>query len=317
MRFAWKENFAEWAAGAPKLILDATTHEEVVRAWVPDVEVVDIEIQAPGQRVRQIIGREFGRTFFAQCQGNVRRLADFVLLELARFEGAVLVIVQEAVEAPLREEIRRRLEGVLPNRPHLAHHGAITGLDAFRDVERVVVVGRPATDRTAGERLGELVKGGPVDVVTDAEDTRWPTVTAAIRMADGRGVPVRQPRHPDPLVEALRVSITEGAVLQGGGRGRGVRRPEDRPVFVTFLAEMALPLTVHEVATWDDAVPNRLEVAAAEAALARRGLPQAPADLARARPDLWPTENAADLDLKRARKGGRGLISTTHKRRFS
>jgi hypothetical protein len=91
-----------------------------------------------------------------------------------------------------------------------------------------------------------------------------------------------------------------------------VRRPEDRPVFVTFLAEMALPLTVHEVATWDNAVPNRLEVAA-EAALARRGLPQAPADLARARPDLWPTENAADLDLKRARKGGRGLISTTHK----
>ena len=176
-----------------------------------------------------------------------------------------------------------------------------------------MVVGRPATDRIAGERLGELAKGAPVDTVTDAEDTRWPTVTAAIRMADGSGVPVRQPRHPDPLVEAFRFSITEGAVIQAAGRGRGVRRPEDRPVFVTILGEMALPLTVHEVATWDDAVPNRLEVAAAEAALARRALPLAPADLARARPDLWVSPNAADLDLKRARKGGRGLISTTHK----
>ena len=313
VRFAWREDFAEWVANAPKLILDATTHEEVVKAWLPDVEVVDIEIQAPGQHVRQIIGREFGRSFFAQCPSNVERLADFLMVELARSTGEVVVIVQLAIETPLREAIRRRLEGALPNRLHIAHHGAITGLDAFRDAERVVVVGRPATDRIAGERLGELAKGGPVDTVTDAEDTRWPTVTAAIRMADGSGVPVRQPRHPDPLVEAFRFSITEGAVIQAAGRGRGVRRPEDRPVFVTILGEMALPLTVHEVATWDDAVPNRLEVAAAEAALARRALPLAPADLARARPDLWVSPNAADLDLKRARKGGRGLISTTHK----
>jgi hypothetical protein len=177
VRFAWREDFAEWVANAPKLILDATTHAEVVKAWVPGVEVVDIEIQAPGQHVRQIIGREFGRTFFAQCASNVERLADFLMVELARSTGEVVVIVQLAIETPLRDAIRRRLEGALPNRLHIAHHGAITGLDAFRDAERVVVVGRPATDRIAGERLGELAKGGPVDTVADAEDTRWPTLT--------------------------------------------------------------------------------------------------------------------------------------------
>jgi hypothetical protein len=57
-------------------------------------------------------------------------------------------------------------------------------------------------------------------------------------------------------------------------------------------------------------VPDRLWVAAAEAALAGRALPLAPADLARARQDLWETEAAADVFLKRARKGGHPLIST-------
>ena len=303
VRFAWREDFSEWVANAPKLILDATTHETVVKAWVPDVEVVDIEIQAPGQRVRQIIGREFGRPFFAQCPSNVERLADFVLVELARSTGEVLVIVQLAVETPLREAIRLRLEGAMPNRLLIAHHGAITGLDAFRDAERVVVVGRPATDRIAGERLGELAKGAPVDTVTDAEDTRWPTVTAAIRMADGSGVPVRQPRHPDPARGSVPVQPTQGAVIQAAGRGRGVRRSEDRPVFVTILGEIALPLTVHEVATWDDAVPTGWRW--------RRRRRRSQGGPCRWRPPTWPVRgrtcsvspNAADLDLKRARRG--------------
>ena len=36
--------------------------------------------------------------------------------------------------------------------------------------------------------------------------------------------------------------------------------------------------------------PDRLTRAAAEAAMAGRALPLAPADLTRARPNLWPTE---------------------------
>ena len=201
VRFRWREDFAAWIADAAKLVLDATTREEVVRAWVPDLEVVDIEVEAPHQRVRQVIGREFGRAFFAENPGNVARLADLVMLDLARSGSQVLVVAQVAVEEALRAEIRRRLDGRIPNRLALAHHGAVTGLDGFRDVERLIVVGRPATDRKAGERLAELVKGGAVEVVAAAEDTRWPTATAGLHTADGRGVPVRQPHHPDPLVE--------------------------------------------------------------------------------------------------------------------
>ena len=63
---------------------------------------------------------------------------------------------------------------------------------------------------------------------------------------------------------------------------------------VLLLAELALPLTVDEVLTWDEVVPDRLTVAAAEAALMGRALPLAVADLAACRSDLWPSAKAAE-----------------------
>jgi hypothetical protein len=296
VRFAWREDFADWIADAPKLFLDATTAPEVLRAWSPKIEVADIEITAPHQRVRQAIGREFGRASMT-LPHNVSRLADLVLVELAEAAGGeVLVVAQQAVETPLWAELRRRLGDVLPDRLHLAHHGAVTGMNRWENVARVVVVGRPAMNRIDGERLAEIVRGGPVDRVQDGELAHWPEAPAGVRRADGTGAAIQQPRHPDQLVEAVRWSITEGAVLQAIGRARGVRRAE--PVTITLLGNMALPLTVAEITTWEDLLPDRLTVAAAEAALAGRALPLAPADMAAARPDLWATTKAAERFLE-------------------
>jgi hypothetical protein len=93
----------------------------------------------------------------------------------------------------------------------------------------------------------------------------------------------------------VRWSITEGAVLQAIGRARGVRRA----VRVTILAELALPLTVTVVDMWENAKPDRLMVAAAEAAIRGEALPLAPADLHYVRADLFPSERAARGTLER------------------
>jgi hypothetical protein len=318
VRFAWRQDFSEWVAAAPKLILDATTHPEVVRQWLPRVEVVDIEVQAPQQRVRQVADREFGRAFFTQNARNVGRLADLVTVELAEAgDGEVLVIAQQAVEEALADELRRRVADDrlpdggtgMPARLHLAHHGAITGLDRFGQVARIVVVGRPAMNRRDGERLAEVMQGRAAEVAAE-EDSQWPTVVGGIRMADGTGHAVRQPRHPDSQVEALRWSVTEGAVLQAIGRGRGVRRA----VQVTLLAALALPLTVAEVLTWDEAAPDRLTLALAEAAINGRALPLAPADLAMARSDLFPTAKAVERYCSERGRTPQTLIGDTYKR---
>ena len=224
VRLAWRQPFTDWLAPAPKVFLDATTSPDLLRPWAPKLETVRIEVQAPQQRVRQVVGRRFGRAFF-QENSNVGRLADLVTVELAEATGEVLVVAQQAVEAMLRAELQHRFDGELPERLHLAHYGAITGLDRFREVERVVVAGRPALNRLDGEQLAAVVKGAAVEVVADGEAALWPTVTGGIRRADGSGTALQQPCHPDPLVEALRWSISEGAVLQAIGRARGVRRP--------------------------------------------------------------------------------------------
>jgi hypothetical protein len=53
-------------------------------------------------------------------------------------------------------------------------------------------------------------------------------------------------------------------------------------------------------------VTERLAVAVAEAARSGRAMPLAPADMARARPDLWATAKAAERHLE-ARAGGQGF----------
>jgi hypothetical protein len=310
LHFAWREDFAAWAAEAPKLFLDGTAHPDLLRVWSPDVEVVDVEVAAPHQHIRQV-PQEFGRSFFVGKPENVRRLGDLVMTELALTQGDVLIVAQKAVLDLLRKDLLRKdpqprfVTGKLPARLHLVHHGAVTGMNCWAEVERAVIVGRPALNRRDGERLAEIIKGAPVAVVADQEDGHWPRVDAGIRMADGTGAAVSQPRHPDPLVEAIRWTISEGAVLQAIGRPRGVRRDADAPVLITVLAAMALPLTVQEVATWEDVQPDRLDVAMAEAALHGRALPLAPADLSAARPDLWETEKAVERFLEERRKAGR------------
>jgi hypothetical protein len=116
------------------------------------------------------------------------------------------------------------------------------------------------------------------------------------------------------MVEAVRWSITEGAVLQAIGRGRGVRRTAARPLVVTLLGELALPLTVASIEEWEEAQPDRLTVAAAEAALSETALPLAPHDLAMARSDLFPSAKAVERFFERADNTPQGLISNIYKR---
>jgi len=297
VELAWRRDIAAWAADKPKLLLDATTAPELVQVWCPKLEVTDIEVSAPNQHVTQVYDNEFGRTWF-KTESNVRAIADLVTTELARTDGQVLAITQKEPRDLVEAMLLARFNGALPGRLHLAHHGNLTGLDHWRDVATILVVGRPAVDRLTGERLAEVIRGGAVARVANADSGWWPQAEAGLRMADGTGQRVQTSRHPDPLVEAARWTIAEGAVIQAIGRARGVRRREDNPVRVVLLGSMPLPLTVTEAVTWETFKPSRLKVAIAEAAMAGQALPLAKADLAAARRDIWQTAAKADHDLR-------------------
>ena len=297
VKMAWRSDFKSWCIDVPKLLLDATTAAELVKVWCPKLEVTDIEVSAPNQHVTQVYDKEFGRTWF-KTESNVRAIADLVTSELARTAGDVLVITQKEPRDLVEAMLLARFNGALPDRLHLAHHGNLTGIDRWRDVATILVVGRPAVDRLTGERNAEVIRGGAVARVTNADDSWWPQAEAGLRMADGTGQRVETSRHPDPLVEAARWTIAEGAVIQAIGRARGVRRTENNPVRVVLLGNMPLPLTVAEAVTWETFRPSRVEVAMAEAAMAGEALPLGAADLAAARPDIWRNAGQVADDLR-------------------
>ncbi|WP_043838388.1 hypothetical protein [Muricoccus aerilatus] len=315
IRFAWRADIHHGWAG-PMLFLDATGRPEVLRHWAPDLEVEDTEIAAPHQHVVHVADQEMGRSWLKK-ETNLRDVVDALMVEVARADGEVLAVAQLAIEILLQDELTFRgavcnpvPEGAKAGDPttwrwpsgkvlHLAHHGNVTGMNSWAKVAALVCIGRPAMHRLAGERMAEVIGGKAVETVPDAPGSWWPTVTAALRMADGAGRSIdRQPRHSDPLVEAYRWSVTEGAVLQAIGRARGVRRAADAPVRVVVLAALALPITVQEAPSWNQYRPNRLQVAVAEAALFGRAMPLAPADMSIARPDLWRSAKAAERFLE-------------------
>jgi len=297
VKMAWRSDFKSWCIDVPKLLLDATTAPELVQVWCPKLEVTDIEVSTPHQHVTQVFGKEFGRAWF-KTESNVRAIADLVTSELARTAGDVLVITQKEPRDLVEAMLLARFNGALPDRLHMAHHGNLTGIDRWRDVATILVVGRPTPNRLTGERNAEVIRGGAVAPVANADDSWWPQAEAGLRMADGTGQRVETSRHPDPLVEAARWTIAEGAVIQAIGRARGVRRTENNPVRVVLLGNLPLPLTVTEAVTWETFKPSRVEVAIAEAAMAGQALPLAKADLAAVRPDIWETAAQAGHDLR-------------------
>src|SRR3954471_12134049 len=197
------------------LFLDATGRAEVLRHWAPELEVLDVEVKAPHQHVVQVVDRTFSRTMLTKPE-NADRLADVLMVELAQAAGPVLAVCQLAVEMLLRERVKARggVEQdagryVLPSAAvlHLAHHGAVTGVNTWQRVATVVVIGQPATNRLDGERVAEVIAGRAVDRGAD-DGSLWPTVRAGVRMTDGTGrLIARQSCHPDPLVEAWRWTI--------------------------------------------------------------------------------------------------------------
>jgi hypothetical protein len=115
----------------------------IVKHFLPRLTVLaEINPVAPHMRVHQIIGG-WGKTSIVSSEKtwdseNKRRgsvvsaLVDFVALHSG---DNALVVTYEAIEAEFQ------MPGV-----RTAHFNAISGLDAFRDVRSLFVIGRPLPD---------------------------------------------------------------------------------------------------------------------------------------------------------------------------
>jgi hypothetical protein len=270
----------------PQLHLDATMAATIVRHFLPRIKILaDIRVQAPHMDIHQIIGG-WGKTSFvpsdrAAPDENRRRhnlvgeLADFVRLNSG---GSALVVTYEAIED------RFGGRGI-----RTGHFNAIAGLDGFKDVRSVFVIGRPLPDAREMRALVLALTGRPIPAESGQIETR------GVLMSDGTGQGMCVRVYADPDLEAMRAAITDAEIVQAIGRARGVNRTAENPLSVVVLADVVLPLAVTRLVRWVDVRPGVI------GRMASRGLVlSSAADAARIYPDLFPSAEAAKKALQRA-----------------
>ena len=174
---------------------------------------------------------------------RIRRLSgcvDYVLWQARRVApGRVLVVTYKVIE-PAFDHI----PGV-----KVAHFNAIAGLDLYKDVALLIVIGRPLpSEPDLHPMVGAYFREEPVG--------KYGLSLRAVAMRDGNRRMMKVIQHEDPEAEMLRAAICDDEVIRAIGRGRGVNRTADNPLEVHVLADVALPLMHDQVVRWELTCPD-------------------------------------------------------------
>lgn len=237
----------------PILHLDATLRPDLARAILPRLETTIIEAGAPHMSVRLIAG-SFGKSSLcpganldeAEAQRRRNRLQDCV--DHVRWQarraapGRVLVVTYKDCEAAFAA-----IPGV-----DVAHFNAVAGLDAYRDVAMLIVIGRPLPmDRDLAPLSAAIFAQEP--------EGGYHVARKGVRLLDGTARSVRAMVHSDRRAEELRAAICDDELIQAVGRGRGVNRTAATPLEVHVLADVALPLVYAQVLDWQMEAPDLVQ----------------------------------------------------------
>jgi hypothetical protein len=278
----------------PTMMLDATMPAlEILRVSHPHVKVkAKLHVKFPDAvRIRQVRNTPTAANKLLEGdaapkhQQEVRRYILQRFIETGRQK--TLVIAQQDYE--------EWLKGKLPKEIAVAHYNAIAGLDEYRNVRLLILVGRSQPVPEGIEKMAGALSGRmPAIVGEEAHEKEFvwfPRVKRGIRLKDGSGIAVMGDRHPDKFCEMIRYQITESELLQAIGRGRAVNRDDSSPLDIDLLFDTVLPIEVDEAPLWE--TPSPFISTAIDGVML-----MSPKDLATTWPDVWANTRAADRSLK-------------------
>jgi putative DNA primase/helicase len=262
----------------------------ILQAYYPQVMLkAQIDAAMPHVRIRQILKAPVSARRLIKTSSDINRKAirRYVLERwLETGQHPTLVVCQKKVEGWLKAS-------GLPETIAVEHFNNISGIDRYKDVRLLILIGRTIPGPEAVEIMaGALTGAEPSKIKKASKSVGWyDRVARGIRLANGTGVAVECDQHPDPTAEAVRWQICEGELVQALGRGRGVNRTINTPLGVDIVADVCLPVTVDEVRNWEE--PNE----AVEMAVEGIGL-TSPVDVVRVWPTIWANTRAANRTLQ-------------------
>lgn len=240
----------------PTLLLDATPNWEVYKQFWPIDQIEVAGAAAEHVAIRQVTwsASKAKLSNGPHAEANLAKLRRYIE---ARAAGCarVLLVAQKAVKEAL-------VVLGLPTHVETAHFNAIRGLDRWKDVDLLIVVGRTEAPPQAVELRAEVIFQEDVHALPAGEYYPRRCVGLTVAASEAQAPAVQASYHPDERVEAVRWLITEAELMQAIGRGRGLRRTEANPLQVDIINTVPLPLRVDEVRTWDEAKPHPLHVIA-------------------------------------------------------
>ena len=203
--------------------------------------------------------------------------------------------------------------GTLPPNVATVHFNALSGLDGFKDVRLIIIIGRTQPSPQAVEDRAELIADAEIDRI--APGGWYDKDPAALTMRNeptgpevftgagkGQAVKYGTDRHPNDLAETIRWGICEGELLQAVGRGRGVNRDDATPLQIDLLTNIPLPLPIDEANTFPAFEPTAADVMAARGVIVENTTAKGAWDaVASILPDLYPTKDAARKANERSR----------------
>lgn len=269
----------------PTLLIDATLQPDLIRPFWPTLEVTaEISVGMPHQHVTQVGDLTYSKRQLDR-EGNMAGVRAIVCREARMKNGQVLVVAQMNAEESLRTC------GLLPNNVVTAHHNAIAGRDEWREVVKLIVIGRTAPPPAAVERQAEAMTGDAIESLVGW----YATVAVAREMTNGTWCAAEADRHPHPIADAMRWHATEGELIQILGRARGADRTTANPVDILMMVNTMIPIPIERVIAAESLSPSVVDRMLAAGGVALTN----PADAADCYPGLWGTGEGARTAWKR------------------
>jgi hypothetical protein len=138
-----RRDIHERIAEVPVIALDATLNIDIVKQFFPRIDLaLDLEVQAPHERVTQVVGLPVGKASLSsgkrrpeeeQRVANKRERLLTVVRRLAAGRRCVVITNKELT--PLFDGAGENIE--------VAHFNAIEGIDRWRNVDVLITIGRP------------------------------------------------------------------------------------------------------------------------------------------------------------------------------
>jgi putative DNA primase/helicase len=301
-----RRDIHERIAELPIIALDATADIDIVKRFFPRIKLaLDLDVQAPHERVTQVVGLPVGKASLAQLEPGKRRPEEEQrvankrnrLLEVVRrlAAGRRCVVITNKELTPLFVGAGDNID--------VAHFNAIEGIDRWRDVDVLITVGRPLPAPNAVENMAAALTGKPVSLPEHQPEPpkrgrpeQMILQNRAIRLKSGGEVALPCRVFELPEAEQIRQAITEAAIVQAVGRARGVNRSAAKPVEVYMvLHDTTVPIAADSVVEFDKLEPTNIDI------MIERGLvPAWSADAVKLYPDLWKTSQAARKEYSRA-----------------